>query len=525
MGFIRDIADLISPSKRKEQQKQHEIKMKAYDQAEVRMAAAWEAAARDRFRGAGWMTSRLSMNSNIERDLQTLCERAEDLYRNDSYAASAINGRVDNVIGSGVMFHSRIKSRNDDLINEDDARILNERREYLMRLWSGKDKFHQKQRLFERSKAIFGEAVGIMSDFDFEDGRPIPLTWTVVNPRRLETPPKYIGDPLVRLGIRFTDESYRVIKGYYIKDVEQHDNRQVSVSYSYFEAWRVQHSFEALVPGQIRGVPWLTPVMGKLKDIKDFAEAKLIGEQVAACTTTFISCEDPYNRAVGAATATASDGARIEELEPGRVQYIGPDDQVHNIDPNRPGNSFAPYIEHNLMGIAAGIRYPYALLTKDFRKSSFANGRLEMADGRKTFECWQQSGIEDAFSLVVDRATLEMVIFGLLPGVDVSTYRAFEQVYNAHQFKPPRWRMAVNPLQETKADEADVTNRFASRTDKCDERESDFEDVLAATEREEILIAEMQARVLERRQELGLIPSNKDEETETAKPQFEEAIV
>lgn len=527
MGFIKDIADLVSNSSRKERKKQHELKMLAFDRAEVHMKAAWEAADNDRFRGAGWMTSRLSMNSNIENDLQTLWDRSEDLYRNDSYAASAINGRVDNVIGSGVLFHSRIKSRGDDLINESDAQNLNETREKLFRLWARKDRFVEKQRLFERSKALFGEGLAVMSDYDFGDGRPIPLTWTIINPRRLETPPEFISDPLVRLGIRFRDDSFRVVSGYYIKDIEQNDNHQWKSSYSFFDAWRVQHSFECLVPGQIRGVAWLAPVMGRLKDIKDFSEAKLIAEQVTACTTTFISCGDPAGRATGAATGMASDGARIQELSPGTINYLNEDDVVSHIDPNRPGNSFAPYIEHQLMGVAAGIRYPYALLTKDFRKSSFANGRIEMADGRKSFEGWQQSDIEDAFAPVAERATLEMVIFGLLPNVDASTYRVFERDFNAHQFKPPRWRMAVNPLQEAKADETDVRNGFSSRTDKCDERGYDFEETLMATEREETLTAEKDARILNLRRSLGLVPSEEDPlvKTQQTNPSFEKSNV
>ena len=519
MGFIRDITSLLSSRARAERAAKHEIHMMALERAKVRMAKAWEAADRDRFRGEKWMTSQLSITSEMEIDLTTLWDRAEDLYRNDPYAASAVNGRVDNVIGSGMSFHSRIKMYG-DLISEKDAKRINDTREMLFRQWSKRDKFKQKQRLFEKSKANSGEGIGIMSDVGLNDGRPIPLAWQIINPRRLETPPELEGDPLVRLGIRFQDDSFTVPTHYYIRDVEKNDSRQVGETYTPYEAWRVTHSFEALVPGQIRGVPWLAPVMGLMKDRKDYAEAKLIAEQVTACTTTFISCDDPYGRAVGAATGTAPDGNRLQELEPGRIEYIGSDDKVEHVDPNRPGNSYAPFIEHCLMGVAAGLRYPYALLTKDFRKASFANGRLEMADGRQTFECWQSADIDDAFIPVVERATEEMVILGLLPGVDASSYRAFPARYNAHQLKPTKFRMAVNPKQETDADAAEVENLFASRSDKCDEREADFDDVLAATEREEIAILEMQARLQKKREELGLAAApTVDESDEDDEPE------
>jgi lambda family phage portal protein len=505
MGFVSDIADVFSFSARKERRKQHGIRMKALDRAEVVMSAAWEAADNDRFRGEKWLTSELSTNSNLEIELTTLWDRAEDLARNDAYASSAVNGRVDNVIGSGMSFHSRVKPWG-DVVSDNDARKINDRREQVFELWARKDNFRQNQRLFERSKAIFGEGLAVWSDVPITDGRPIPLTWQVVNPRRLETPPDMEGDTRVRLGIQFTTDDLRDIEGYWIRDTEKNDSKEQGETYKFFPKMRVQHSFEPLVPGQIRAVPWLTPVMGKIKDIKDYSETKLIAEQAGACTTTWIKTADPYGRAVGASTGTDSSGRRVQEISPGEVHYIAEDDDVQFNDPNRPGNTYAPYIEHHLMGLAAGIRYSYALLTKDFRKASFANGRLEMADARKTFECWQRADIDDAFCEVAERATEEMVMLGKIPEIEPSMYRAFPETCNEHQFKPPRWRMAVNPKQENEADVVDVENLFSSRTDKCDERESEFDEVLTAREREEIQIAESESRINKIRESLGLSP-------------------
>jgi len=508
MSWISDIINAFSFARRREHRAEHQLRMRGFelrkqtmDRAEVKMQRAWEAADNDRFRGSKWLTSQLSINSDLEIDLATLWDRAEDLVRNDAYASSAVNGRVDNVIGTGMTFHSRIRAAMIDR-DEDYTRQLNEQRERVFRQWARHDRFQHKQRLYEKSKAIYGEALGVIADIGNES-KPIPLTWQIINPRRLETPPRLDGNPLVRLGIRFADESYTDIEGYWIRDTDPHDTVVDNDRYTFYPAWRVTHSFEALVPGQIRGVPWLSPVMGLLKDIKDFREAKLIAEQVAACTTTFISCPDPVGRAAGNASSTTDDGARLEELEPGRIEYIGEDDTVHHVDPDRPGGTFAPFVDHHAMTISAGLRYSYSMLTKDFRKSSFANGRLEMADARKTFECWQVAAADDALRPVIERATEEMVMLGLLD-IEASVYRDDADAYNAHQMKPTRWRMAVNPKQENQADVVDVENLFASRTDKCDEREQDFDDVLATKEREEVAILQMQARLLAKRKELGL---------------------
>ena len=147
-----------------------------------------------------------------------------------------------------------------------------------------------------------------------------------------------------------------------------------------------------------------------------------------------------------------------------------------------------------------------------------------MADARKSFECWQAADIDDAFSPVVDRATEEMVILGHLP-IEAAEYRDAPEKYNAHQLKPPRWRMAVNPKQENEADVVDVDNLFASRTDKCDERESDFEDVIAATEREEKLILDKAARLKKYREGLGLPDESQGDEASPDTPVLDEESI
>lgn len=111
MGIVRDVISLLSRRARAERNAQHEIRRMALDRAKVRMQKAWEAADRDRFRGEKWMTSQPSITSEMEIDLTTLWDRAEDRYRNDPFAASVVNGRTDNVIGSGMSFHSRIKRK------------------------------------------------------------------------------------------------------------------------------------------------------------------------------------------------------------------------------------------------------------------------------------------------------------------------------------------------------------------------------------------------------------------------------
>ncbi|MFN9287576.1 MAG: phage portal protein, partial [Planctomyces sp.] len=101
----------VSPalaSRRVKARVDHEIRLAMAQRAAERFTA-WEAADHDRLRGEKWLASKLTTNDALQSELETLIDRAVDLYRTDLFAASAINGRVDNVIGVGIRPQCRVQ--------------------------------------------------------------------------------------------------------------------------------------------------------------------------------------------------------------------------------------------------------------------------------------------------------------------------------------------------------------------------------------------------------------------------------
>lgn len=507
-------------ARRNEARRRDELHRAVTAAAERRtQSRAWEAAESDRFRGSKWLVSKLSPNSQLEQDLQTLRDRAEDLYRNDSYAASAINGRVNNVVGSG--WKDRLQSRieaTEGVIDDLESDRLQSTLERKFRKWARRDRFNRKHRQFERCRALYGEAIAVASDivrpgFDEND---IPLTIQIVHPKRLETP---VGRRVIRfadrkrqfvdltteewkairLGIRFDDTG--VPSHYYLRTTDPNDNADPRAEYEEYPASRVRHSFEELFQGQIRGIPWLAPAMGALKDIKDFGEANLISEQIAACFSVFIKKTDPYGAAEGNAAVTDTNGDRLEDIEPGMVQYLGQDEEAQFADPNRPGNTLAPFLEANLRGVAAAIEFPYELLAKDYSKTTYSSGRLSLIAGRIAFRCWQNEHIDDWLTWLYETWLDETVMFDDDVEIDPSSYLENLDTYRAHEWVAPGWPW-IDPVKEVQASVDAIAGNLATETDELASLGRDAQQIRKTRERERIAQLEVEARVARRRQEL-----------------------
>jgi len=52
-------------------------------------------------------------------------------------------------------------------------------------------------------------------------------------------------------------------------------------------AEQILHSYRVLRPGQIRGVPWLSPVMMALRDLDDYADAERVRKKIEACVSAW----------------------------------------------------------------------------------------------------------------------------------------------------------------------------------------------------------------------------------------------
>lgn len=444
-----------------------------------------EAAESNNTRGDRWLISRLSPDSQLEQDLATTRERSRDIYQNDAIGG-AVDSKVNHVIGTGHTPQARLRAV-DGLLTEPEAEALNESIEEVYRLWSPRADATRRRslwmlsRIAARHNEFDGESFTILSDVGTADS-PIPLAVQVIDPERVETPPKHNGDPSVRLGIRYGANGQ--IISYFVRGSHPGDTKGQSQEYDEIPAARVLHVFEPWFAEQSRGLPWLTRAMNRAKDAKDVDEAHIIAAQVEACYTAFVrSPAGGYAAAIGATTGTGTSGERLQSLSPGTIQYLGPGEEVSFATPVRPGNGLVPFLEWNYRRVAAAINWPYEMVVKNWNGLSFAAGRLVLTDAKKSTAVGQKMMAEMWLAAVWNRMVEEAVIVGAVE-VDPRDFLASPHVFTRHVWIPPRWDYALNPGEEVKADIEEINAGLLTREDALGKRGADLEDFLARRQRE-----------------------------------------
>ena len=451
-----------------------------------------EAAEHNDTRGDRWLISRLSPDSQAEMDLQTVRDRSRDIYQNDAMGG-AVDGRVNHVIGTGHTPQARIKAR-EGVVDETAAEAFNIELEDVYEQWntradrSGFRSLWMLSRIAERHNCVDGESFTVLSDVGRAD-KPIPLAVQVIDPERVNTPPQFGGDKLVRLGIRYSDRGD--ILGYYVQKAHPGDTKDVRIDYEFIEADRMLHVYEPWFAEQSRGLPWMTRALNRAKDAKDYDEAAILGAQIEACFAAFVkpSMGSGYLSAVGESSGTNSDGRRLQDIVPGTVRHLDPGEDIVFSTPQRPGSGFTPFMEWNYRRVAAAINWPYEMVVKNWSSLSFAAGRLVLTDAKKATQVGQKIMREQWLCRIWNRMVDEAVILGEC-SIDPRAYLEYPHVFRRHVWIPPQWDYALNPGEEVTADVDEISQNLATLEDKLGKRGYDLEDLIERRRREVKLLTD-----------------------------------
>lgn len=451
-----------------------------------RGGSGYDAASYERIRGERWLASDTAPDAILEQDQEDLLNRADDLYRSNTIYHAAIESRVAHEIGVGMTPQARVRPVGG--ITDDQAKEINLAIESSLERWSSRgidkqrrDTISQMQRVADRSFANYGEVFALLGDSPSPNGG-MPMTVDLINPTRVSTPPEKMADKSVRMGIQYSETNE--IQGYWVRTT---DPREVGIYFEYkWEYYprfdregqpRMLHVFDPLVPGQTRGTPWLTAAFGRVKDLDDFHEAELIAKQIEACFGLIFTQDSdeplsPHDIATGNSSETRN-GRRIEDLEPGLVHYARQGEDVKTIDPQRPGASFAPFVESSLRSIAAAGNYPYELLAKNFFRTTFSSGQLALIDGSYGFSLRRSVLTEQLLAPIYRRFLFEAVFLDEAGPIEVLTYIARPWLYERHVWQH-QGRQFLNPRDETKARVTAVDNDMATLSDIHAEQGNDF---------------------------------------------------
>jgi len=428
--------------------------------------ASYEGAGEGR-RSAGWDAPDSGVNSQVMPALRNLRNRSRAAVRNDPYAFNVIDKRVSNLIGTGInprpktddpVLRKLLQDLWDDWVDESDADDLTD--------------FYGQQALIARTVETSGECFVRLRPRSQDLGLAVPLQLQCLAPEFVPHDKFEVtsNGNVIRAGIEFTPAGQRA--AYWMYRSHPRDMSGLNAGYNQLvrvPASQVLHIFEPIEPGQLRGVPRLSPVLKRLRSLDNYDDAVLFRQEVANLFAGFISRpapeagQTPRDPVTGMPLTMDADGfTPMVALEPGTMQELGPGEEVEFSKPPDAGNNYPDFMRQQLMAAAAGTGTPYEILTGDMREINDRALRVVLNEFRRRLEQLQFSVYVHQLCRPVRAAWMDMAV--LSGAVRLPDYSLRRREYLRTRWVPQGWAY-IQPVQDVQARQMEVNAGFASRSE------------------------------------------------------------
>ncbi len=415
-----------------------------------------------------WVTMTGDADADTLDDLSLLRERSRDLMANDGRASGMVKTLVTSVIGTGI----RPKPKLDHHllgISPEKARETERLIETVFDIWqrnadaSGRLDFYGLQQLNYRSKIVNGEYLNFPAMVQ-RPGRRFELCFHAIESDRLASPNSELSNPKIRGGVEVGD--YGEPKFYHILAAHPGDEQNMFAHAEAFERVPAEdkfghklviHEFDQLRPGQNRGLPAFSAIMNEFHDLDEYREAERYAMRLAACIGLIINDRDGDGAFSG--LTTGPDGKKMNKFSPGMIGYGQGDLEVHQVNPQRPGNNFEAFIQdiERTMGVSQGIGYELA--RKDFTKSNYSSLRAAFVEARRYYKVQQADFVHFCCVPVYEWFLWEMHLKGI---VDMPGFMENREFWANTQWQPMGFDW-VDPEKEVKASVLAVKENLSTK--------------------------------------------------------------
>jgi len=392
-------------------------------------------------------TSNASADQEIMPALSTLRNRARDLVRNHPHATSVVNEMVNNTVGIGVRTRFIHNSEN--------------KKKRINSAW--KNWAETTQCDFEGRKKLRG-LLRVAAHTFFESGEVLI---------RFRSSGEIIPFSLQVLEGDFIVDT---LQGDNIKDGIERDNQGRVIAYHLYSnhpgdyqglnntvrvpVEDICHLYDEKRAGQSRGIPILTPIVNKLRDLDELEEAEIVKQKITSCFTAFVHDMEPGDSLMD------EDGYEIgEKVSPGSIEFLPPGKTVSFGNPaTKEGYSeFKTKGDH---AVAAGTGVPYEAMTGDYSRTNFSSGKMGHNKFHKGIRAIQKLIFED---LLLDRVAERFL--SLLPFYGLNSQGV------TYKHTPPKVEM-IDPVKETNALNSMIRNGLTSWSNAVETLGEDPEELI-----------------------------------------------
>lgn len=375
-----------------------------------------QAASHSRQAFKGFSARSYSPQRDITRHTRTLRSRARSLYMGAPIATSAIKSLRTSVVGRGLHLH--VMPDFDSLgISREQASAWARHVEREFDLWAeskqssdiaGLHDFYELQQLALAAWKMSGDAFCLLRHGRPTTLCPYTLRLQLVEADRICTPGSAVYDSALNYataangnriydGVEVDRRTGRVCAYHVAADYPSEGS---PLQYERIEKYgrvtgmpNILHLMDAERPEQLRGVPFIAPVMESIMQLGQYLKAESVAALMETYLSGYITSEVTDAPILGAHTpkdVVAEDEDGDEEVEvqrdlsqlepePGGIRQLLPGESITFNDPKRPGNQFDPFIRSVAMQIGAALEIPADVLLKSYN-SSYSASRAALQD-------------------------------------------------------------------------------------------------------------------------------------------------
>ena len=361
---------------------------RARQRAAARVLFSYEGARTDR-RASSWSTGDTSANSEIGPALVKLRERSRDLVRNNAYASNAIDELAGQCVGTGITAQAKPAGDNIKL-----AKQTNE----AWKIWvdecdaDGQLDFYGIEDLVVRTVIESGECLIRRRRRLVSDGLHVPFQLQIFEPDYLDHSKSQAlanGGRIIQ-GVEFDPIGRRVAYWMFPEhpgDMLAGYSRSDITSYP-IPAEDILHVYRKKRQ-QVRGVPWIAPVIISMRDLDEYMEAELVRKKIEACFATFVTqMEGPDIQPLGS-TETNGSGQLEETMEPGMVKYLKQGEDVKFATPSGHGEGYRDFMRDQQTKTASGIGLTYEQFTGDLSNVNYSSYRAGLLSFRTKMDSFR----------------------------------------------------------------------------------------------------------------------------------------
>lgn len=430
-------------------------------------SAKYAAAKTNRMTGP-WSPVDSNVNDIIGASSAAIRARVRQLVRDFPYFARAVSIVPDYMVGSGIIYQSRIRDPKGQL-----DKSLIQKTEDAFNFWADQADI--------AGKLHYYEMMHLAKRQDLEAGEFL-IVKTLLNDRNRYLPyalQMFEADWLTESGATVSDNTNELSQGI---EYKKSTGQIVAYHFTDPDSWgkpiripaeRVIHGFQTLRPGQLRGISVFTAAILVAKDLSDYMDAEIDAAKMAAKYLSFVQTPDPYSRQVGVVTTDTDTNQKIEEMENAIIEYLRPGEEVTIASNPRPGTNFPPFVKLILRMVAITGGLPYELLSGDYEGFNYSTGRTSRNDFSHQLKPVATRHIRH----FAQKTMMPFMDAAVLAGkLDFPGYFTNPAPFLRCEWQPPGME-SIDPLRESKARIDEINALIRSPQEIVKSRGRDLEEV------------------------------------------------